>query len=76
MDFEKGFVEVEVISDPVAVAECWFKAHLEGDPMVCHRCEDPCGWIIAILVVPAGSQDFWPLCGGCLRSLPHRESIL
>jgi len=67
---ERDFIRVELIDDPVAIAECRVKARRVGDRMICRRCGDAELTIAAILVVPAGGESRWALCADCLLEMP------
>jgi hypothetical protein len=67
---EREFIRVELIDDPAAIAECWIEARRAGGRMICRRCGDAELSIAAILVVPAGGETRWALCGHCLLEMP------
>jgi hypothetical protein len=68
---ENNFVHVELIEDPVTIAECWSKIHSEGGLLVCHRCADVDSWVVAILALSEEPDECYALCGKCLRDLPE-----
>ncbi len=67
---EDSCVRVELIEDPVTIAECWFKIRSEGGLLVCHRCADLNSWVVAILAMSDDPEECYALCGKCLRDLP------
>lgn len=70
LETENNYVRVELIEDPVTIAECWFKIRSEGGLLVCHRCQDLDSWVVAILAMSDDPEECYALCGKCLRELP------
>jgi len=66
-----NFVRVELIDDPVTIAECWFKIRSDGGLLVCHRCTDVDSWVVAILAMRDDPEECYALCGKCFRDLPE-----
>jgi hypothetical protein len=66
-----NFVRVELIDDPVTIAECWAKIRSDGGLLVCHRCADLDSWVVAILAMSEDPGECYALCGKCLRDLPE-----
>ncbi len=71
LETESNCVRVELIEDPVTIAECWFKIRSEGGLLVCHRCADVDSWVVAILAISENPEECYALCGKCLRDLPE-----
>jgi hypothetical protein len=71
LETESNFVKVELIEDPVTIAECWFKIRSDGGLLVCHRCGDVDSWVVAILAMSDDPEECYALCGKCLRDLPE-----
>jgi hypothetical protein len=71
IETESNCVQVELIEDPVTIAECWFKIRSEGGLLVCHRCADTDSWVVAILAMSDDPEQCYALCGKCLRELPE-----
>ncbi len=71
LETESNCVQVELIEDPVTIAECWFKIRSEGGLLVCHRCADVNSWVVAILAMSEDPEECYALCGKCLRDLPE-----
>ena len=71
LETESNFVKVELIEDPVTIAECWFKIRSDGGLLVCHRCGDVDSWVVAILAMSDDPDECYALCGKCLRDLPE-----
>jgi hypothetical protein len=68
---EDNFVHVELIEDPVAIGEYWFKIRSLGGLLVCHRCGDVDSWVVAILAMREEPEECYALCGKCVRDLPE-----
>jgi hypothetical protein len=71
LETESNFVRVELIEDPVTIAECWYKIRSDGGLLVCHRCEDVDSWVVAILAMSDDPEECYALCGKCLRDMPQ-----
>jgi hypothetical protein len=71
LETESNFVRVELIEDPVTIAECWYKIRSDGGLLVCHRCADVDSWVVAILALSEDPEECYALCGKCLRDMPE-----
>jgi hypothetical protein len=71
LETDSNCVRVELIEDPVTIAECWFKIRSEGGLLVCHRCADVDSWVVAILALSDDPEECYALCGKCLREMPE-----
>ena len=71
LETENNLIRVELIEDPVTIAECWNKIRSDGGLLVCHRCGDLDSWVVAILAMSEDPEECYALCGKCLRDMPE-----
>ena len=67
----ENIIQIELIDDPTDIAERRNAAGFGGEAQACNRCGKRSVAIAAILIVPAGGDTCWELCGECLRAMPH-----
>ncbi len=68
------FLDLGLIRDSELVAAVCAEMTSIGRILICQRCSDVEALIIAFLVFEHNEQA-WPLCGRCVRKLPHHGAI-
>ena len=67
---EPDLVRVELIDNPLTIAECGSEILSQGGLFICHRCSDVNSCVVAILVLSEYPGECYALCRKCLRALP------